>query len=74
MISIISKAAECFILAAVFGLLPIFIGFVLGWIMNNIKHIEHLKELIIQLDKEGKLLPGEKETLLKAVEELKEEH
>ena len=42
--------------------------------MKNNKFIEYLKALIIRLDDEGKLLPGEKEKLLQAVDELKEEH
>ena len=72
--TVFARAIECFILAAVFGLLPATLGFILGWIMRNNKFIEYLKALIIRLDDEGKLLPGEKEKLLQAVDELKEEH
>lgn len=72
--SVLIRAIECFALAAVFGLLPATLGFILGWIMKNNKFIEYLKALIIRLDDEGKLLPGEKEKLLQAVDELKEEH
>jgi len=40
MISIVLKAAECFILAVVFGLLPIGMGFALGWICRG-EHDKH---------------------------------
>lgn len=72
--SVLVHALEDFVLAVVFGLLPATLGFILGWIMRNNKFIEYLKALIIRLDDEGKLLPGEKEKLLQAVDELKEEH
>ena len=72
--SVLIRAIECFALAVVFGLLPATLGFILGWIMRNNKFIEYLKALIIRLDEEGKLLEGEKEMLLKAVEELNNEH
>ena len=38
MIKIVSKAIECFVLAAAFGLLPAGLGFVLGWIMRGESH------------------------------------
>ena len=72
--NVLIKAIECFILAVCFGIAPVALGFILGWIMRNNKFIEYLKALIIRLDDEGKLLPGEKEKLLQAVDELKEEH
>ena len=72
--SVLISAVGCFVLAVFFGLLPAILGFILGWIMRNNKFIEYLKALIIRLDDEGKLLPGEKEKLLQAVDELKEEH
>jgi len=72
--SVAIRAIGCFIQAVTFGLLPFALGYVLGWIMRNNKFIEYLKALIIRLDEEGKLLEGEKEMLLKAVEELNNEH
>ena len=35
--SVLIRAIECFVLAVVFGLLPIGIGFALGWIMRGKK-------------------------------------
>lgn len=72
--SVLIRAIECFIQAVFFGLLPFVLGYALGRIMRKYKFIEYLKALIIRLDKEGKLLEGEKEKLLKAVEELNNEH
>lgn len=71
--SVAIRAMECFVSAIVFGIAPIAFGFILGWIMRKEKYYEYLKALIIRLDNEGKLLDGEKEKLLKAVDELKEE-
>lgn len=68
--SVLIRAIECFVLAVVFGLLPVGIGFALGWNMKKEKLYEYLKSLIIRLDDEGKLLDGEKEKLLKAVDEI----
>lgn len=59
--------------AVVISLAPFAIGFVIGWIMKKEKLYEYLKSLIIRLDNEGKLLDGEKEMLLKAVDEIKED-
>lgn len=40
--SVLIRALECFVLAVVFGLLPVGIGFVLGWIMRGEKdHHKH---------------------------------
>ena len=36
--SVLIRAIECFVLAVVFGLLPMGIGFVLGWIMRGKKN------------------------------------
>lgn len=72
--SVAIRAIGCFIQAVFFGLLPFTLGYALGRIMRNYKFIEYLKALIIRLDEEGKLLEGEKEMLLKAVEELNNEH
>ena len=33
--SVLIKAFECFVLAVIFGLLPVAIGFALGWIMRG---------------------------------------
>ena len=75
MIDIILNALYCFTAAIFYPLLPMIIGFVLGWIMRGEKmdFYKYLEKLIVKLDEEGKLLPGEKETLLKSVKELKEE-
>lgn len=35
--SVLIRAIECFVAAVVFGLLPVAIGFVLGWIMRGEK-------------------------------------
>lgn len=35
--SVLARAVECFILALVYGLLPVGIGFTLGWIMRGEK-------------------------------------
>jgi hypothetical protein len=72
--SVLIRAIGCFIQAVFYGLLPFALGYALGRIMRNYKFIEYLKALIIRLDEEGKLLEGEKEMLLKAVEELNNEH
>lgn len=56
--------------AVVISLAPVAIGFGLGWIMRKEKYYEYLKSLIIRLDDEGKLLDGEKEKLLEAVDEI----
>lgn len=72
--SVAIRAIGCFIQAVFFGLLPFVLGYALGRIMRNYKFIEYLKALIIRLDEEGKLLEGEKEMLLKAVDELANEH
>lgn len=72
--SVLIRAMGCFIQAVFYGLLPFALGYALGIIMRNYKFIEYLKALIIRLDDEGKLLEGEKEMLLKAVEELNNEH
>lgn len=72
--SVAIRAIECFIQAVFYGLLPFALGYALGRIMKNYKFIEYLKALIIRLDEEGKLLEGEKEMLLKAVDELANEH
>lgn len=72
--SVAIRAIGCFIQAVFYGLLPFALGYALGRIMRNYKFIEYLKALIIRLDEEGKLLEGEKEMLLKAVEELNNEH
>ena len=36
--SVLARAIECFILAAVFGLLPFLLGFALGWYMRGGRH------------------------------------
>ena len=72
--SVAIRAIGCFIQAVFYGLLPFALGYALGRIMKNYKFIEYLKALIIRLDEEGKLLEGEREMLLKAVEELNNEH
>ena len=72
--SVAIRAIGCFIQAVFYGLLPFALGYALGRIMKNYKFIEYLKALIIRLDEEGKLLEGEREKLLKAVEELNDEH
>jgi hypothetical protein len=72
--SVLIRAIGCFIQAVFYGLLPFALGYALGRVMRNYKFIEYLKALIIRLDEEGKLLEGEKEMLLKAVEELNNEH
>lgn len=40
--SVLIRAVECFVAAVVFGLLPVAIGFALGWIMRGEKdHHKH---------------------------------
>lgn len=36
--TVLARAIECFILAAVFGLLPFVLGVALGWIVRGERH------------------------------------
>ena len=74
MIDVIIRSMECFVLAVTFGLLPLILGFALGWIMRGEKmgFYDYLEKLVLKLDEEGKLLDGEKEKLLESIKEIKE--
>lgn len=39
--SVLARAIECFVLALFYGLLPVGIGFALGWIMRGEKNDKH---------------------------------
>lgn len=74
--NIVIRAIECFVMAIFYGLLPVAIGFALGYITRRKqcmdKH-EYLKTLILRLFDEGKISDFEKNLLLTAVDELKEQ-
>lgn len=74
--SVVIRAIECFVMAIFYGLLPIAIGFALGYITRRkrcMDKYEYLKSLILQLYNEGKISDFEKNLLLTAVDELKEQ-
>jgi hypothetical protein len=71
--SVLFTAIKCFVLAIFYGLLPMALGFGIGWVMKGEqmdKH-EYLKSLILQMFDEGKISDFEKKLLLTAVDELK---